>query len=742
MAMIPRVLTALLSFTVIASLWLAMTAAMAQGTGQPEARVIVALYDSRVVPEWRDTDLHRLAEMPLNHLGLVVEPHDIRDALPDVAARPEVRGIITWWSRADLSDPVAYLAWADAAAAAGKKFAILGNTGFTRGRRGLEAPQDLIDRFLARFGVRMLSRSYDPSYSARADIKVSNMVEFERPLPPGLAIAGAVEAVNSEATVYLSATRPGSTASYDLVVVGPAGGLVAAGYTHYRDETGFQQWYLNPFAFFDAVFATADLPRPDVTTAMGRRVFLSHVDGEGWRNLTAVQPYRAARLRAIDVLIGEVYSRFPELPVTVAPVAADLDPEWCGDPAARDAAVRLFALPHVDAATHTYSQPYIWQAFTDERAAAERLAMLRCSGADRTDETQSPLRAYPREPFDLSRELLGSAQLIDTLLPPGKSVDMVLWSGDADPPAAALAMAAEAGLGNLNGGDPRFRGPYPSVASFSPLALAIGDHHQVYTAAANENLYTSLWADRVHGFRRITDMFAMSESPRRLKPIDVHYNVASGETLAGLRALQDALDQVRSQPVTPLTARFYAETVEGFMRMTLRRLDATTWQVADRGALQTLRFDAAEGASVDMMRSQGVLGWRQVGDVVYVALDDAVASPVVALARNPVGEAGLSLLQSRWLISGLETKPDGATFEAAGYGPGEMEWRVPGPGVYTVRAVLDDETVQIDVAASESDTIAFILPALSNGRRLTVSLSLPQAPSATGSMGQTTEEAS
>ena len=78
-----------------------------------------------------------------------------------------------------------------------------------------------------------------------------------------------------------------------LVVAGPNGGYVAAGYTHYSNaEFNRLQWFVNPFEFFRVALGTDDLPKPDATTLSGRRIFYSHVDGDGWRNLTEVAPYR------------------------------------------------------------------------------------------------------------------------------------------------------------------------------------------------------------------------------------------------------------------------------------------------------------------------------------------------------------------------------------------------------------------------------------------------------------------
>ena len=82
--------------------------------------------------------------------------------------------------------------------------------------------------------------------------------------------------------------------------------------------------------FFRLAFGTDDLPKPDTTTLCGRRMYFSHIDGDGWRNLCEINKYRKRRAMSAEVILDEVLMRFPELPVSVAPIAADLDLRWHG----------------------------------------------------------------------------------------------------------------------------------------------------------------------------------------------------------------------------------------------------------------------------------------------------------------------------------------------------------------------------------------------------------------------------
>ena len=121
----------------------------------PVPRVILAFYDGNEDPERKFTRIHQMAEMPLNHLGLVVRYHDISRGLPADAALVGVRGFLTWFgSGRVMEDPVAYLRWATRVAETGRRFVILGNLGFTANRAGRPTAQTAIDRFFGALGVQ------------------------------------------------------------------------------------------------------------------------------------------------------------------------------------------------------------------------------------------------------------------------------------------------------------------------------------------------------------------------------------------------------------------------------------------------------------------------------------------------------------------------------------------------------------------------------------------------------------
>jgi polysaccharide biosynthesis protein PelA len=681
-------------------------------------RTILALVDLREEKTIRLSRIHGMVEMPLNHLGLLVVYWDVADGLPDLERYPDLRGVVTWFAGEPFDDVGAYIAWAGRAMDRGLRFAVLGQPGVRRSTGGKPAPLALTNRFFAKFGLRDDDGYSDLTYKSRP-ATTDPMVGYERPLIGVLPGYPLYRKLDARFTSHL-VMRRGDDAATDshLVVTGPTGGLATDGYGRYYDpEINRRQWIIDPFAFFRAAFATDDLPKPDVATLSGRRIYFSHIDGDGWRNVTEAAPYAKDKLLSADVVRKAAVEPFPDLPVSVAPIVGDLDPSWKGTPESLAAAARLFALPQVEPASHTWTHPFQWAFFKDydpqkeamfqtgeggpKRSALDR--MLGRTGVYDAAETggegvdigrYAVPRAYLQKPFNLDQEIGGALDYFTHLAPPGKTARLVQWSGDTSPFEAAVAAARKAGGHNMNGGDARFDADYPSITTVPPIGLPVGAERQIYSAGSNENTYTDLWTNRFYGFQNLIHTVRNTDSPIRLKPFNIYYHMYSGQKAASLNALRRNLTAARAAELAPVAASTYTLIAEGFYNTRFEPLGERWWRVRDRGALNTLRFDRASFAAVDFSRSTGVLGQRHSQGSLYVALDPTVATPVVALVEGERGDVPPPapvpyLIEGRWAFSGLRTDGEGFTVTASGYGDGAMTWRLPLTGRYTVRAERD-----------------------------------------------------
>jgi hypothetical protein len=730
-------------------------------------RTIITFYDSTIDKRWRDSTLHQMAELPLNHLGLVLEPHDINAVLPDLTGRADVRGILTWFPADAMSDPLGYIAWAERAVAEGRHYVMFGVSGFAADRDGRPTPDAAIDRFLGQIGLRDERVWSAFPYKAEPIRLDPEMIGYERPLAEVFPPFQVMRSTDPAATSYLTLRSAEEGYTADLVVIGPHGGYAAGGYAEfYNAETQRKRWIIDPFRFFRLAFATDDLPKPDTTTIVGRRIYYSQIDGDGWRNVTTIEerdPGTGTRRhrRSIDLLADRAIAPYPDLPVSVAPIAADLDPEWCGDPQAQDAARRVFALDQVEIGSHTYSHPLDWGFFENagpekeqpflrfypkcgQRAEAQGWARL--FDLVRRDDDMGPLpdlelagegahigayatpRSFATKPFDLEREITGAAAYIESFAPPGKRVALVQWSGNTLAFAEAIRQARLAGLPAINGGDTRFDPEDPSVGYVAPVGRYVDGEWQIYASASNENTYSEDWSDRYFGLKYLARTLQNTETPRRLKPFDLYYHVFSGDRQGSLNAVLEMLDLARRSEIAPLRTSAYARIGDGFFRTRIEHLADRVWRVRDRGGLATIRFDDADALAVDPARSTGVVGERWYQGSLYVALDPEDAAPVIALeAHRPGAPTAAMLRDSRWPISALVRTEDGLSFAAEGFGSGAMTWRVP-IGLYHWTLRGEGIARDGDAMTDAEGRLALDLGPLT-GERVTVALTRRGGPS-------------
>ncbi|MEC9347710.1 MAG: hypothetical protein VYB54_15900 [Pseudomonadota bacterium] len=656
--------------------------------------------------EMRFHPLHTLAEMPLNWLGLEMENRSTDEPFPEEAITdPEVAGVITWFEQNAMSRPLEYLDWAERMVDAGKTFVIFGDFGFLSDAQGNEVDRRRVNRFLNKLGIGIGSDWTDVTFDTRIVYRDPDMYDFERTMGGKLPAYETYTPASPDTVTHLKVRRMADGSESHLMMTSPNAGFVESFWTHYKDPVFFKtQWYVNPFAFFRKIFRTDSRPKPDVTTLSGRRMYFSHIDGDGWRNVSLVEDYRKDLVYSSRVILERAIAPYPDLPITVGPIVADLDPAWSGTEKAQQIAREIFALPQVEAAHHTWSHPFEW-AFFEDYTPEKEAAFLRFynihepspwgrvgkGGGDVAYNLKAAYdqpRGFGSEPFDLDKEFGPAADYVQQFLPAGKRVELVLWSGNTSPTPRMIKASRDAGLLNINGGDARYDPEYPSLSYVPPVGRMNGGQMQIFAAASNENTYTDLWSDRFYGFRDLIHTLRNTEKPRRLKPVNVYYHMYTGEKEASLAALIGILDWARSQRLTPVTTSRYVRIAEGFYSTRFDQVGERHWRVLDRGALQTVRYDHAADLVVDMASAKGVLGFTHVQNSIYVALDASVKVPEFRLvpAAQIVRQPRPYLVDARWDIRNLKLAGGGAAFEAQGFGAGEMQWRGFAPGRWRVEA--------------------------------------------------------
>ena len=586
-------------------------------------------------------EIHGWAQMPINWLGLMVEYHDIDQGLPDERIMSRYRGIVSWFQTEELPEPLTYLRWLGAQLRGGRRVVILGYLGALRDRRTLRTV-DLaaVNEALAPSGLTFLG-NWTGNQKVIELRRKDWMMEFERPLPPGLPYYEQVVCRSPDSRPHLVlARRDLPDSESHMVVTGPWGGFAAAEYARFQfpGESG-AQWWIDPFAFFREALGVTGWPRADTTTLCGRRIFYSHIDGDGLRNRSEIRP----GVSSAQVILDEILLRY-RLPTRVSVVAAEVEPTKLGSPEFQELARAIYRLPNVEAGSHSYTHPLDW-------------------------EKQTRSFAPPGVPYSVETETAGSIRYIEErLLPQGKRVRLFQWSGSTRVTEEAIAILDRLGVPNINGGDTMRDPEWPSYTRVAPLMRQVGRRWQTYTSASNENLYTQRWTGPYYGFRYVVETFENTERPRRVTPVNVYYHYYSGEKIASLAALRYVHDWVERQSLARLFTSEYLAIVEGFRTARIARTPEG-WRIWDHGALGTVRFDDTP-SQVDLGRSTGVLGYLHSQGALYVHL--AGPGPaVVVLGDRPPGAA--YLVQASHRVSGWKREAGRVALSLSGIGEKVVE---------------------------------------------------------------------
>ncbi len=571
-------------------------------------RHILALIDSTEIKDPVDNYLASWAEMPLNHLGFTLDFVDVSKRLPTDEEMKKYPAMISWFKDNQLKDAQKFANWITRQLNNGKKLLIINEFGFEVDEKDNLLPEELLNKFLEAFHI-----SYDYNQNTNSPLlieiikNVPEVTEFERQLKGDLRNFQAIRPLDSNATIYLQLKRRDTGAIGDAIFKHSRGGFILSGYSSYDNPHDFQRrWKINPFIFFKEVF-DSNFPKPDVSTMNGMRLFISHIDGDGLRNLSYVDNKSSCGEMAYD----RIFTRY-NLPITSSVLIGDiLKTGGRREKKLIETVQKMFELPNIEPASHGWAHPFIWKE--DGRKVA--------------------LNLFGYE-FSPQNEIGNSIDYInENLTPKDKPAKLFLWTGDCEPDYDALKYIFDHNLLNMNGGDTRLDNKYPSYAYVAPLFRHVGDLVQTYAPIANEVTYTDGWKGPFYGFRYVIETLKRTDSPMRLKPIDIYYHIFIAEYDVSIATVYEAYNWSLDQEIYSAFATDYVRAASGFITTKIKKISPLSWEILDSGDLRTIRFDDFEGYA-DTTRSTGVLGSNIFQGSTYVHLNNGERS-VIHLSSSP-----------------------------------------------------------------------------------------------------------
>jgi hypothetical protein len=601
--------------------WVATPDLATLGVGSIEVmprRIAVIHSVMRDQTAFRDMEPLRFGAMPLNYLGYVPEYFDAKH-LPDMNLQGQYAGVLLWLdSDPQGGDRSTLQAWLERQIADGIPLAILGTSSFaTEGALGKKLGFDV--------------GPYSPSDLPLQMTHKSPMFGFEREPPKRAMDFFALNHTLAQPLLVFQRANDRQIAA----ALTPWGGYVLASYDVVSLPGNFgDRWIVDPFTFFQQALRLPKVPVPDVTTESGRRMLMVHMDGDGFISRSELPGNPLAG----EVVRDRVVKKYP-LPMTMSVIEAELSPNGLYPTMSsysENIAREIFRSPNVAIASHSYSHPFYW------------------SKAGEEDPNGGYNLRLPGYRFDLEREIGGSVQYINSrLAPPGKSVSMFFWTGDCVPGQEALAITSATNVLNFNGGDTKATQSAPTMTQVEGLGIKRSTGYQVFAPNQNENVYTNNWLGPFYGYERVIETFEFTESPRRLKPMNIYFHTYITTKAAGMKSLDKVFAYAMDQETTPVYVADYARKVLDFQTLAVART-ATGWRVRGAKDLRTIRIPAAMGVP-DLQKSEEIAGFNAHQGEVYTHLSDDSAELV--LTQTPTALAHLVSVNGR--IEKFESSPRG-----------------------------------------------------------------------------------
>lgn len=478
----------------------------------------------------------------------------------------------------------------------------------------------------------------------------------------------AIKNVSSQNKARLSVQSPKQQAA--IAVTSTWGGIVLQPALFLSLPEGQRQWLLDPVSLLKEGLTLTDIPVADITTQNGRRIMTSHIDGDGFVSRAKFSGNPMSARIMLDQIID-----FYKLPITVSVIEGEVGPAGLYPKDSEEAealARKIFAKPHVEVASHSFSHPFYWSNL-DSASSLEYGYHL-------------PIEGYR---LSIEREVLGSIDYINkNLTTPEKPVKLMLWTGNAMPDEQTIALTKKVGVLNVNGGNTKLVYGQASLTNLWPVGRPLSEGVQVYAPIMNENVYTELWQGAHFGYQRVLETYQLTDKPRRYKPISIYYHFYSAEDPAGVRALKRVYDGVLKQNVFPMYLSDYAKKAKEFYRYALAKLPDGSWFTKLQN-IQTFRVPISLGYP-NIEKSTGVIGYNQLNQNYYIHLNNT--QPQLALSTRQETESYLidtSATIRNWQI---QKTRDGVHFDfvATSHLPFELNLHHRGACLLTTQTKIVD----------------------------------------------------
>ena len=591
------------------------------------------------------TEAHEYGAMPLEYLGYIQQLYRIEKRLPDLNQLSQYKAVVIWL-RNYYPKPKKLLKWINSVKKMGLKIAIVGNFGFNAQKDDLKSLGITIHQ-----NNKMLKQS----------ISVQDpMIGYE--IMPAMEYNSQIIECK-HCTPLLQYQYENNITSTPAALTSWGGYMVQEAYIAGIDKDNI--WVTNPFKFFQEALHLEKLPVADPTTENGKRLLFSHIDGDGIMNRVEGKFGKYSG----DSILNNILKKY-SIPISVSVIGAEIDPHGLYpkiSPQLIKIAKQIFALPNIEPASHTFTHTFFWGKIKNGTLAAK-------------------YRLKPKGyKYSLKRELQTTLANINTkYIKPNKEpkARTIFWSGDCAPRVNALSFIYKHHILAINGGDTTIQNSSPWLTLVAPFGLRRGNYYQIYTGAQNENVFTNDWLGPFWGFKRVVQTFKLTNSPRRLKPIDVYYHLYSGSKQASIKAVRYVYDWAIKQNTMPIFTSEYIPKVMDMYEVSVAH-EKNRWLFSGMRNLKTIRFEDYN-ETFNLHNSENIAGFSHFENHTYVSLGTK-ESAIIQTANKPVTNNGAYMLEANGKLIDFQETNTTRIYKFQGHMPLHITAYVPSNCTASIR---------------------------------------------------------
>jgi len=561
---------------------------------------VVCLYKGSEGAAYNFNECLNMIGVPLHYLGIRIKYHDIESKILDDAEMKNYDAVISWFGNGEMKNAGEYCKFVKRTADKGVKYIIFENFGAYVDTAAGKKPVEM-SVLNAAFGA--VGFKYSGNWTA--DTKCVE-IEYKDPAMCEFGVKyGANDPLfytqfnvlnTSESQVFMKIKRRDlANSSSDVIFITKRGAMVLNTYAYFSSpDFKSKKWRVNPLLFLEKALGLSGGIRMDTTTKNGKRILFSHIDGDGFANISEID----RKTLCAEMIRDRIFKAFPQIKFSVSFITGQIDPAISKKPEFVEIARSICALSNIEAASHGLSHPHDW---------SKKIVNLQIPGYE----------------FNYDHEIRLSIDFINkNIVPKGKETALMFWSGKCNPGEEAMTVITKNKLLNINGGDSKFDTTYNSTLFLRPPYINIGDGFQIMTPACNEVIYTNLFTANFGGYKKVIETFQSTERPRRLAPMDIYFHFFSGQKNETLGALLDVIKFALAQDPEFISASEYIKIINDFLTAEIVKTAPGVYEIKTAGNLPSVRFDDA-GTELDMAKCKNVSGSKVINNSLYVSLDNS-----------------------------------------------------------------------------------------------------------------------